>query len=182
MSSMGTRSIHLPLLVALTASCIVLLLSALAHAETPYERDQREQLEKYQREHGLSPQVQQAERWKAQWRQQHPNEPVPNLGVLEKLHRDEIIANMNRGFADMRQRRQAQLQQNYLMAKQHQQQILAAQHITWDAAQWQEWNRQYDAEQQQRARDYLEAVKQAGEMARLEKERDEAEKLRKQAQ
>jgi hypothetical protein len=33
--------------------------------------------------------------------------------MLEKMHRQEIIANMNQGFAQMRQQRQAELQQNY---------------------------------------------------------------------
>jgi hypothetical protein len=36
----------------------------------------------------------------------------------------------------------------------------------------------YDLEQQQRAKDYLKAVELAGEMAREEKAREEAEKLR----
>ena len=153
-----------------------------ALAETPYERDQREQIEKQRREHGLSPQVEQAERWKREWRQQHPNEPMPSFGALEKLHRDEIIANMNRGFATMRQNRQAELQRNYLMAKQHQQQQLAAAHVTWSAQQWQQWDRQYDLEQQKRAQDYLKAAALSGQMAREEAARDEAERMRKAAE
>lgn len=170
--------------------CLVLGLGGLsiigvspqAQAETPYERDQREQLDKYQREHGVSPQVSQAQRWEREWRQQHPNEPMPSFGALEKLHRQETLSNMNQGFAAMRQRRQEELQRNYRMARQHQQHILDAQHIRWSAQQWEAWNRQYDLEQQQRAQDYLQAVQQAGEMARLEKEREEQEKLRKQSE
>jgi hypothetical protein len=149
-----------------------------ARAESPYERDQRQMLEQYQREHGLSPQVQQAQRWQQEWRQQHPNEPMPNFGELEKLHRQEIIANMNQGFAKMRQARQAKLQHDYLMSRQHQQQILAAQHITWNAQQWKEWDRQYDLEQQQRANDYLKAAALSGQMAREEAARDESERIR----
>jgi len=41
-------------LIVVTASRLT------ASAETPYERDQREMLEKERREHGLSPQVEQA--------------------------------------------------------------------------------------------------------------------------
>jgi len=178
MGHMKRQSTPLRLLLAVTA--LTSLSTALA--ETPYERDQREQIEKARREHRLSPQVEQAERWKQEWRQQHPNEPVPNLGVLEKLHQNEIMANMNRGFAEMRQRRQAELQRNYLMAKQHQQQVLAAAHVTWTAQQWQEWDRQYDLEQQRRAQDYLKAAALAGEMAREEAARDEAERIRKAAE
>jgi len=149
-----------------------------AFAETPYERDQREQIEKARREGKLSPQAQQMERWKQEWRQQHPNEPVPNMGVLEKLHRDEITANMNRGFAAMRQRRQEELRRNYLMARQHQQQVLAAAHVTWTPQQWQQWDREYDLEQQRQAEDYIKAWNLAGEMAREEKAREEAERMR----
>jgi hypothetical protein len=153
-----------------------------ASAETPYERDQREQLEKERREHGLSPQVEQAERWKKEWREQHPNEPMPSFGALEKLHRGEIIANMNQGFAAMRQRRQAELQRNYQLAKQRQQQVLTAAHVSWTPQQWQQWDRQYDLEQQKRAQDYLKAVELSGQMAREEAARDEAERMRKAAE
>lgn len=168
------------LALMLTVAAASWLTAALA--ETPYERDQREQIEKARREHGLSPQVEQAERCKRQWREQHPNEPMPSFGALEKLHRDEIMANMNRGFADMRQQRQAQLQRNYLMAKQHQQQVLAAAQVSWTPQQWQQWDRQYDLEQQKRAQDYLKAVELSGQMAREEAARDEAERMRKAAE
>lgn len=165
------------LVLGLTASgsfCWV----TMAQAETPYENNQREMLERYQKEHGLSPQVQQAERWKQEWRQQHPNEPMPSFGELEKLHRQEIISNMNRDFAKMRQERQAKLKRDYLFSKQIQQRKLAEQHITWTARQWKQWDKEYDQAMQQRAQDYLKAVEQAGEMARIERERDEEEKRR----
>lgn len=155
------------------------LWSGAARAESPYERDQRQMLEKYQREHGLSPQVQQAQRWQQEWRQQHPNEPMPNLGVLEKMHRQETLDNMNQGFARMRAQRQAQLKHDYLVSRQHQQHLLDAQHITWTAQQWQQWDREYDRQQRQSAEDYLKGVAQAGAMAREEAARDEAERIRK---
>jgi hypothetical protein len=153
-----------------------------ARAESPYERDQREMLERYQQQHGLSPQVQQSQRWQREWRQQHPNEPMPNFAELEKLHRQEITDNMHAGFAKMRQARQAELQRNYQMSRQNQEQKLAAQHITWSAQQWKDWDRDYDLQQQQRAQDYLKAAAQAGEFARAEKAREEEEKARKNQQ
>ena len=170
-------------LVALSAALCVTALGTVAwvtavHAETPYERDQREQLEKYQQQHGSSPQVLQAQRWQEEWRQQHPNEPMPTLGALEKLHRQEILQNMDQDFAKMRQERQAQLQREYLLSKQHQQQILASQHVTWTPQQWKEWDRQYDLAQQQKAQDYLNAVKQAGEMSRTEMAQEEQDRIR----
>jgi hypothetical protein len=121
----------------------------------------------------------QAERWKQEWRQQHPNEPMPSFGALEKLHREEIISNTNQDFAKMRQERQAKLKRDYLLSKQNQQRKLASQHITWTAEQWKQWDREYDLAMQQRAQDYLKAVELDGEMARAEKAREEEEKLRK---
>ena len=118
------------------------------------------------------PQVQQYERWKQEWYQQHPNEPLPILPVLEKMHHGEIIQNMNNDFALMRQRRQAELQHEYQLSKQHQEQINAAQHVTWTAAQWKNWDREYDQQKRQEAQDYLNAIKQAGEMQREEWRRE----------
>ena len=150
-----------------------------AHAETPYERDQREQLQKYQQQHGLSPQVLQTQRWQQEWRLQHPNEPTPTPGALQKLHRQETLENINQGFVKMRQERQAQLQREYLLSKQSQQRILDSQHISWTPQQWKEWDRQYDLAQQQKAKDYLKAVAEAGEMSKTEMAREEQERIRK---
>jgi len=167
---------RLSLILGLTGCASMLWVTA-AWAESPYEKDQRAMLEQYQREHGLSAQVQQGQRWQQEWRQQHPNEPMPSFGALEKLHRQEINANMNQGFAKMRQARQAQLQHDYLLSKQHQQRMLAAQHITWTAQQCKDWDREYDREMQQRANNYLKAVAQSGEMARAEAVREENERI-----
>ena len=155
--------------------------SAAALAETPYERDQREQLEQYQRQHGLSPQQQQAQRWQREWREQHPGEPLPSFGALEKLHRAETQQNINQGFAQMRQRRQAELRQEYLLSRQQQERRLAAQHVTWTAAQWQNWDHQYDLAKQQQAKDYLEGERQAGEIFEAQRKQEESEKLWKDA-
>ena len=94
------------------------------------------------------------------------------MGILEKMHRGEIIQNMNNDFAQMRQRRQAELQHEYQMSRQHQEHINAAQHVTWTAAQWKNWDNEYDRQKQQQAQDYLNAIKQAGEMQREEWRRE----------
>ena len=157
-------------------------LACAAHAETPYERDQREQLEKAQREGTLSPQVQQRLRWEAEWRQQHPGEPMPNPGQMQKLHRDEIMANTNAGFAKMRAQRQAQLQHEYQMVRANQQRQNEAHHVTWTAVQWKEWDRQYDRAQQQKAQDYLNGVKQAGEIDQMQRDQEERDRIFKSQQ
>jgi hypothetical protein len=137
-------------------SALVLALSgsvwvATAGAETPFEKSQREDQEHYQQQHGVSPQAAQARRWEQEWRQQHPNEPMPSFGALEKMHRQEIIANTNRGFAAMRKARQQQLQREYLMARQLQQRQLDARHVVWSPQQWHRWDQQYEQEHQQAA-------------------------------
>jgi hypothetical protein len=138
-----------------------------AQQQANNQRMQTEALSQ-QAQQGTSPQVQQYERWKKEWYQQHPNEPLPILPVLEKMHHGEIIQNMNNGFAQMRQRRQEELQHEYQMARHHQEQINVAQHVTWSAAQWKNWDGEYDHQKQQEAQDYLNAIKQSGEMQREE--------------
>ncbi len=133
-----------------------------ASAETPYERDQREMLEEGASERGLSAQVEQAGRWKKEWREQHPNEPMPSFGALEKLHRGEIIANMRAGFRGHAPAATGGDKRNYQLAKQRQQPLLTAAHVTWTPQQWQQWDRQYDLEQQKRAQDYLKAAELSG--------------------
>jgi hypothetical protein len=149
-----------------------------AQADSPTWAQQQAQNQELQRQAQLqqaqqapSPQVQQFARWKQEWVQQHPNQPIPSLGVLEHLHEGEIIANTNAGFAKMRQARQAQLQQDYQRATQNQERTLTAQHITWSAQQWKNWEKEYDLQMQQHANDYLEALRQAGEMEREEQRR-----------
>src|SRR5262249_47922565 len=116
----------------------------------------------------VSPQVLQYQRWKEEWMQQHPGEPIPAFPVLEKMHRGEITNNINSGFSQMRQARQAQLQREYQMARQKQERALAAQNITWSPQQWADWNREYDQQVKQRAAEYSEASRQSGEYAREE--------------
>ena len=163
-------------------TCVLFLsllagLAGNAMAETPYERDQREQLEKAQREGTLSPQVAQRLRWEQEWRTQHPGEPMPNPGQMQKLHQAEIIANTNAGFAKMRAQRQAQLQHEYQLSRANQQRQLDAQHIHWTPQQWQQWDRQYDQAQRQKAQAYLDGVRQAGEINQAEREHDEQQRI-----
>jgi len=68
----------------------------------------------------------------------------------------------------MRQRRQAELQHEYQLSRQRQEQINAGQHVTWTAAQWKNWDSEYDRQKQQQAQDYLNNIKKAGEMQREE--------------
>ncbi len=158
----------------------LLACTAAAHAETPYERDQREQLEKAQREGTLSPQVQQRLRWEAEWRAQHPGQALPNAGQMQKLHGAEIQAQIRAGGAKMWADRQAELRRQHERARADQQRQLDARHVRWTPAQWQQWERDYTLARKKEAEDYGKAVALSGEMARQEHEREEQEKLWKQ--
>jgi len=124
----------------------------------------------------LAPQVLQSERWRQEWIQQHPGQPVPSFGVLEHLHAAETMSEINSGFDKMREARQAQLQQEHQMAKKMQERTLAAQNIKWSAQQWQNWDNEYDQQMHQRANEYSEAVRQSGEAARMEALEDQRRK------
>jgi len=130
---------------------------------------QRQALQQ-QAQQGQSPQVLMTQRWEREWVQQHPGEPVPNLGQLEKMHRGEIFQNTARTWTATRQNRQIELKQQYLLSRQNQQRRLDAQHITWSPQQWQNWDAQYQGQMKQNAADYLEGVRQAGEIGRMQEE------------
>ena len=159
------------------APILLACLLGAARAETPYEADQRQQLEKAQREGTLSPQVQQRLRWEAQWRREHPGEPMPNPGQMQKLHRDETLAGIRAGGAQMRAKRQADLQHEYQMVRANQQRQLDARHIHWTPQQWQDWDRRYDQAQKQKADDYLKARELAGQINEAERQHDEEQKI-----
>ena len=74
-----------------------------------YNRERTRQALQQQAQQGYSPQVQQGMRWENEWRQQHPGQPMPSFGALEKMHRSETMQNMNAGFDRMRQNRQREL-------------------------------------------------------------------------
>jgi hypothetical protein len=167
--------LRLSLIVGL--ACPVAMVAATpAIADNSWEEQQRQNAQmqrqalQQQAAQGYSPSVGMGQRWEAEWRQQHPGEPMPSFGALEKLHRSEIMNNTNQGFAQMRANRQAELQRNYSMAKQNQERENAARHITWSAQQWQAWDRQYDGQMRQNAQDYLNGVRQAGDIFRKEEE------------
>jgi hypothetical protein len=162
-----------PGVAVLAVASAATLWHAVAHGDTPYELDQRQQLEQYQREHGLSPDAAQAQRWRREWQEQHPNQPVPNAGVLQKLHRQETHDNINAGFDKMRRERQAELLRNYQLSRQHQQEILARQHLTWTAGQWRDWNRQYDAGLRAQVRSYEQGKAINAEIMEMERQRRE---------
>jgi hypothetical protein len=113
---------------------------------------------------GLTPQAQQAARWQREWTEQHPGEPMPSFGKLEKMHRGEIIQGINSTWNQTRQNRQNELRSNYLLSRRNQEQKLAAQHVTWSPQQWSNWDTEYRQQMQQHAKDYLEGVRQAGEI------------------
>lgn len=117
-----------------------------------------------------SPQVLRAERWRREWAQQHPGQPVPNDGVLQKLHRNEILQDIRTSGAQMRANRQAELRQNYLASRSFQQRKLDSQGIRWSPQQWANRDARYRNEQIQRARDYEEARRQAGEIQQMQED------------
>lgn len=167
----GKLQVFLLTAVSLPAVCM----PALAQGNNPSWQEQQirnremtRQALQQQAQQGPSPQVQQAERWEREWKEQHPNEPVPNFGVLSKMHRGELLNNMNTGFARMRQNRQAELQRNYGLVRQMQQQKNTAAGVTWSNAQWQQWDKTYDNDQRQAANNYLEGIRREGERQREE--------------
>jgi hypothetical protein len=152
--------------------------AALAQSQTLTWQQQQERNAQMQRQalmqqsrEAPSAGVSMVDRWTQEWKQQHPGQPVPSLPVLEHMHEGDIQANINAGFAAMRARRQAELQSEYLRAKQIQQRQLDAQHVTWNAQQWAAWNKQYDDAKHQEANDYLEMVRREGERQREEMRR-----------
>jgi hypothetical protein len=175
---MQKHTLRLMLVLSLSAPAAILCTtSALADNPSWAEQQarnaemQRQALQQQQVQQVNNPRIGQYERWKQEWLQTHPGQPVPSMGVLEHMHEGQIIQQSNEGFAKMRAQRQAQLQAEYQMVKRNQEQQLAAQHITWTAQQWQAWDREYDQQHKQRAQEYLDAVKYAGEMEREEQRR-----------
>lgn len=170
---MTSRRLQIFLIAAVSLS--VYCLKAQAQGNNPSWQEQQirnremtRQALQQQAQQGPSLQVQQSQRWEREWKEQHPNEPVPNSGVLAKMHRGEILNNMNAGFARMRQNRQAELQRNYGLARQLQQQKNAAAGVTWSNAQWQQWDKTYDNDQRQAAINHAEAMWREGERQREE--------------
>jgi hypothetical protein len=116
----------------------------------------------------VRPQVLQYQRWQNEWKQQHPGEAMPSLGVLEHMHEQELVANTKADGRRMWAARQAELKANYQKARQMQAQQNAAQHLTWNSQQWANWDKAYDQQMHQQAIDYEHAREQAGAELRAE--------------
>lgn len=130
-----------------------------------------------QRDAGYSPNgngTGMADRWENEWRTQHPGQPMPNFGQLEKMHRGETLNNINNGFNAMRARRQQELSRNKSLAKQLYAKQIGKPGGTLSASEEQAFNRQYDNDQREYAEDFKRGQQQAGEIfeaERLERER-----------
>ena len=105
-------------------------------------------------------------RWQAQWRAEHPGQPLPNDGVLQKLHRNELIQQMNSDWDAGRKLRQEELRREYMLSRYNQQQINAKSGIKWTDAQWRAWDQRYIAEHKLQAEEFARNWELMGEMAR----------------
>lgn len=115
-------------------------------------------------------------RWQAEWRTQHPGEHMPSDGVLQKLHRDELIQQSNADWAAGRKLRQEDLRREYLLSRYNQQQINAKSGIKWNDAQWRAWDQRYSDEHKKQAEDFVKNWQMMSEMARQQVMREEYER------
>ena len=119
-------------------------------------------------------------RWQAQWRTEHPGQPMPNDGVLQKLHRDELLQLSNAGWEAGRKQRQEELKREYLLSRYNQQQINVKNGVTWNDAQWRTWDQRYNAEHKQQAEDFVRNWAAMGEMARQQAAQEEFERYKRE--
>ncbi|MEO8466802.1 MAG: hypothetical protein ABI640_15805 [Gammaproteobacteria bacterium] len=110
--------------------------------------------------------MQKIDRWQKEFRKDHPGQPMLSDGQLQKLHRDELIAQSNKDMADGRELRQQQLRHEYLLLRHDQMQTNAKNGVTWNAAQWRAWDEEYNRQREDQARAWLQAWYQMGELAR----------------
>ncbi len=115
-------------------------------------------------------------RWQAQWRAEHPGEKMPNDGVLQKLHRDELIQQSNADWAAGRKIRQEELRREYLLSRANQQHINEKNGVKWTDAQWRAWDQRYSAEHKKQAEDFVRNWEIMGEMARQQAAQEEWER------
>ena len=115
-------------------------------------------------------------RWQAEWRAQHPGDPMPNDGVLQKLHRNELIQQSNADWDAGRKKRQEALRREYFLSRYNQQQINAKNGTKWTDAQWRAWDQHYNAEHKQQAEDFARNWEKMGEMARERAMQEEYER------
>jgi hypothetical protein len=112
-------------------------------------------------------------RWQAQYRAEHPGQPMPNDGVLQKLHRDELIKQTNADWDAGRKERQDELKREYLLSRYNQQQINTKNGVKWTDAQWRAWDQRYSDEHQKQAEDFAKSWALMGEMARQQAMQEE---------
>jgi hypothetical protein len=112
-------------------------------------------------------------RWQAQYRAEHPGQPMPNDGVLQKLHRNELIQQSNADWDAGRKEREATLRREYLLSRYNQQQINAKNGVKWTDAQWRAWDQRYSDEHQKQAEDFAKNWALMGEMARQQAMQEE---------
>lgn len=115
-------------------------------------------------------------RWQAEWRTQHPGEPMPNDGKLQKLHRDELMQQSRADWAAGRKIRQEELRHEYLMSRANQQHINAKNGVKWTDAQWRAWDQRYSDEHKKQAEDFARNWEMMGEMARQRAAQEEWER------
>lgn len=115
-------------------------------------------------------------RWQAEWRAQHPGEPMPNDGKLQKLHRDELIQQSNADWAAGRKLRQQELRREYLLSRANQQHINEKNGVKWTDAQWRAWDQRYSDEHKKQAEDFARNWEMMGEMARQRAAQEEWER------
>ena len=111
------------------------------------------------------------QRWTEEWKQQHPGQPVPNAGLIEKMHSAEIKQQIQQSGREMWAKRQADIRADYQAARHRQELQNQANHVTWTAGQWAQWNDSYQAARKAEAAAYMNGSGMSGEMARKEARR-----------
>jgi len=122
--------------------------------------------------------MQKIDRWQKEFRRDNPGVPMPNDGQLQKLHRDELIAQSNKDMAQMRANRQEELRHEYLLLRHDQMQKNAKNGVTWNDAQWRAWDAEYNRQREDEARAWLQAWYLMGELARQQAIQDEFDRAR----
>jgi len=122
--------------------------------------------------------MQKLDRWQKEFRRDHPGEQMPNDGQLQKMHRDELIAQTNKDMAKGRELRQQELRHEYLLLRHNQMQVNAKNGVTWTDAQWRAWDEEYNRQREDEARAWLQAWYQMGQLAREQAIQEEFDRAR----
>jgi hypothetical protein len=130
-------------------------------------KQREQQLMQQQAAQPVNSSILQSQRWENEWRQQHPGQPMPNAGQLQKMHSAEIQGNIKNGWAQMRQRQAVKANEEYQMATEISKRNAARDGVTWSKAQFE---RDYDQSHKDQADAYLESVRQSREISDTEAE------------